>query len=183
MAPPLRELPAGTIMNRKSGAVFLPWLFIFLMIGSLFWLLQRVNKGIQDTDACHKNLEAIYQALRLYEQEHGRLPALEFYPLEPTEGDGNLIHILENQSSSDVAWLVCPGAPDLLREQGITYLWNTALNQSSLTERDDITWVLVDMQALDDRLPGPHFGKVHILYTDGRIELSDDPPHSLPIRF
>jgi hypothetical protein len=170
-------------MTRKSGTVFLPWLFIFLMISSLFWLLNRVNRGVQHTEICRNHLEQIYQALLDYEQEHGRLPALQFFPVESTEGEGSLIDILESQTESDMSWLQCPAAPALLREQGITYLWNTELNQSSLTDRDTITWVLVDMQALDETLPGPHFGKVHILYTDGRVELSDAPPHSLPVRF
>lgn len=170
-------------MNGKRGAVLIPWLFIFLMIWSLFWLLNRVNQGVQHTEQCKSQLENIYQALRSYEQEQGRLPALAFYPVEDSEGEGSLIDILENQSESDPSWLICPAAPELLKEQGITYLWNTELNHGSLTDRDLVTWVLVDMQALDEGLPGPHFGEVHILYTDGSVERSDSPPHSLPVRF
>lgn len=170
-------------MTSKRGAVLLPWLFIFLMLGSLLWLLNRLNQGIQHSDQCQIQLENIYQALRNYEQENGRLPTLELYPVDPEETEETLMTILENQPGFRREWLQCPAAHDVLREQGITYLWNTELNQSSLIDRATITWVLVDMHALDLSLPGPHFGKVHILYTDGRVELSEDPPHNLPVRF
>jgi hypothetical protein len=170
-------------MKKKSGAVLLPWLFIFLMIGSLLWLLNRLNKGLVYADGCKIQLENIYVALRNYEQEHGRLPALELYPVNPEDSEETLRGVLENQPGFDSSWLQCPAAGDVLREQGITYLWNTELNQSSLKDREDITWVLVDMHALDDSLPGPHFGEVHILYTDGRVERSEDPPPGLPVSF
>lgn len=170
-------------MKTKQGAVLIPWLLIFVMISSLLWLLNRMNQGIQNTEACRIQLENIYQALRNYEQEHGRLPALELYPVDPAENEETLLRILERQPGFDPAWLQCPGSAEVLREQGITYLWNTELNQSTLSDREQITWVLVDMQALDENLPGPHFGQVHILYTDGRVERSDDPPPGLPVRF
>jgi len=169
-------------MKTRSGAVFLPWLFILTMLGSLLWLLIRVNQGIRSTEACRDQLENIYQALRFYEQENGRLPALELFPVNPDETDETLMKILSDQPGFQPDWLICPSSPEVLREQGITYLWNTELNQSSLSDRDSITWVLVDIHALDDSLPGPHFGKVHILYSDGSVELSADPPHSLPVR-
>ena len=169
-------------MKSKSGAILLPWLFIFLMLGSLLWLLNRVNQGMQHTDQCRGHLERIYTALRSYEQEHGRLPALEFYPVDPTEQEETLYSLLLDKTDFNPEWLLCPGSPSLLAEQGTTYLWNTELNQSSLSDRDQITWVLVDIQALDEGLPGPHFGKVHILYSDGRVEISQDPPPGLPLR-
>jgi hypothetical protein len=170
-------------MNRKCGAVFLPWLFILLMIGSLIWLLNRLNTGIQNTERCEKSLESIYAYLTLYERDNGRLPIFELYPENPRENPESLINRLSELPGFDSGWLICPSAPALLQEQGITYLWNTALNQGSLSNRQEITWVLVDIQALDDRIPGPHFGTYHILYSDGRVERSSSPPHSLPVQY
>lgn len=170
-------------MKSKNGAVFLPWLFIFLMISSLLWLLNRLNREIQNAETCKERLERVFEALQQYEREYGRLPALELYPVNPEESDETLMNLLAEQPGFQPEWLVCPSAPEVLREQGITYLWNTGLNQSSLSDREFITWVLVDMQALDDGLPGPHFGKVHILYSDGRVEESSAPPPNLPLRF
>lgn len=168
---------------RKCGAVFLPWLFIFLMIGSLVWLLNRLNTGLQNTDRCKKQLEQIYEYLVLYEKDNGRLPVFELYP-EKLTGDGEtLVSHLSQFPGFDPDWLICPSAPDVLRKPGITYLWNTALNQSSLAFREETTWVLVDIQALADEVPGPHFGTYHILYSDGRVERSSSPPNTLPVQF
>lgn len=170
-------------MKRKDGAVFLPWLFILLMIGSLIWLLNRLNTEIQNTDECKVQLEKVYEYLVLYESDNGRLPIFELYPEDPIGNQESLINRLGELPGFDPRWLRCPSAPAAVRAHGITYLWNTALNHGSLTNRNEITWVLVDMQALDDRIPGPHFGTYHILYSDGRVERSASPPHSLPLQF
>jgi hypothetical protein len=170
-------------VSRRSGAVFIPWLFILLMIGSLIWLLNRLTEGIQHADACKSQLERIFEYLKIYENEQGRLPTLELYPEDLFENPDSLLNILKPQPGFDPEWLICPSAPPVLRDRGITYLWNTALNQSSLTNRKEITWVLVDIQALDDAIHGPHFGNYHILYTDGRVESNSSPPHSLPVQF
>ncbi len=53
-------------MKRSSGAVFLPWLFIVLMIGSLIWLLNRLTVGIQQAESCELRLEELYAHIRLY---------------------------------------------------------------------------------------------------------------------
>jgi len=161
----------------------LPWLFILLMIGSLFWLLNRVNLGVQHSEGCKENLLQIYESLKLYEQEHGRLPALELFPEDLHGNPDSILNKLKDREGFDPAWLICPSAPQVLRDQGITYLWNTALNQASLLNRTEITWVLVDLQALDDNLPGPHFNAYQVLYTDGRVERSYSPPPSLPVQF
>jgi len=170
-------------MRNRSGAVFLPWLFILLMIGSLIWLLSRLNTGLQNTEGCRHNLEKIYEYLTLYERDNGRLPTFELYPEDPEGNLESLSNRLGEFSNFDPEWLICPASPELLKSHGITYLWNTALNQSSLSYRDEITWVLVDIQALVDDVPGPHFGTYHILYSDGRVERSASPPHSLPVQF
>ncbi|MEX2606211.1 MAG: hypothetical protein WD708_02605 [Kiritimatiellia bacterium] len=170
-------------MKRRTGAVYLPWLFILLMIGSLIWLMNRLSVGIQHADVCEARLEKLYEHIRIYEQEQGRLPTLELYPEDLFENPESLLNLLKEQPGFNPEWLICPSSPPVLRERGITYLWNTALNQSSLTNRKEITWVLVDIQALDDSITGPHFGNYHILYTDGRVESSSTPPHSLPVQF
>ncbi|MGA0333375.1 MAG: hypothetical protein ACO3N7_10490 [Kiritimatiellia bacterium] len=170
-------------MRSRTGAVFLPWLFILLMICSLIWLLNRLNTGIQDADACKKQLEQVYEYLVLYERDNGRLPTFELYPEDPVGNQESLLNRLSQFPGFQPEWLVCPAAPGILKSHGTTYLWNTALNQSSLSFRDEITWVLVDMQALVDGVPGPHFGTYHILYSDGRVERSASPPHSLPVQF
>lgn len=183
MAAAFRRICPGALMKRKSGAVFLPWLFILLMIASLIWLLNRLNTEIQQTERCAARLEAVYEYLTLFERDNGRLPIFELYPEDPLGSQESLINRLGELPGFDPDWLICPSAPALLRQHGMTYLWNTALNHGSLINRKEITWVLVDMQALDDRIPGPHFGTYHILYSDGRVERSASPPHSLPVQY
>lgn len=165
----------------KSGASFLPWLFILLMVGSLIWLLNRLNRQLEYAERCEEQLLTIYDILTVYEQQHGRLPDLELFPEDPEENEQSLLHIL-GQFENAPHLAVCPAAHNVLREHGLSYLWNTALNQSSLINRKESTWVLVDIQALDDQMSGPHFGSYHILYTDGRVERSPSPPHSLPVQ-
>ena len=169
-------------MNRKAGTAFLPWLFILLMLGSLLWLLNQLNMGLGHADASERQLKEMYRVLARYEQQHGRLPALEMYPGNPRESESSLLHVLAQfDASPDLA--VCPSAHPVLKQHGLSFLWNSALNHGSFRDRKDITWVLVDIQALDDRVSGPHFGSYHILYTDGRVERSPSPPHSLPVEF
>ena len=38
---------------------------------------------------------------------------------------------------------------------------------------------LVEVQAVSDSVPAPHFGHYNILYTDGRVESSAQPPPEL----
>jgi hypothetical protein len=161
--------------------VFLPWLFILLMVASLFWLLHRVNLQLGAADRCEQRLLKLYQSLQDYERQHGRLPSLELFPEDPRDSEKSLLQALQAFDPDPEAG-TCPACHPVLQEHGLTYLWNTALNQSSLRARKESTWVLVDIQALDDRIPGPHFGAYHILYTDGRVERSNAPPHSLPVQ-
>ncbi|MDF3131165.1 hypothetical protein P0Y35_18290 [Kiritimatiellaeota bacterium B1221] len=170
-------------MNRKTGAVFLPWIFILLMLCSLIWLLNQLNAGIKNTERCEDQLKKIYNALVLYEMDNGRLPSFELYPSDPEGNVESMLNRLSELPDFDPEWLCCPASPEILKEHGTTYLWNVALNHSSLSYRDEITWVLVDMQALVDGVPGPHFGSYLILYSDGRVERSSSPPHSLPVQY
>lgn len=185
MAAAIRGIYSGALMmNRKrKGMVLLPWLFILLMIFTLIWLLNRLNTGLQNSERCEQQLKKIYEYLVLYELDNGGLPKFELYPEDPVENPDSLINRLSQIPGFDPDWLICPSAPAIIKTRGITYLWNTALNQSSLSYRDEVTWVLVDMQALVDKIPGPHFGSYHILYSDGRVERSPTPPHSLPVQF
>ena len=168
--------------SSRAGTSFLPWLLILLMLGSIFWLLTRLNTQLREVRGCQSRLENIYHVLTLYEREFGVLPSFELYPEEPLTDPAGLVRVLEPYGL-DPDWLVCPSAPHTLASHGNTYLWNTALNQGSLRDRREITWVLVDIQALDDDLAGPHFSAYHILYTDGRVERGFQPPHSLPVQF
>lgn len=168
--------------SRPYPKAFWPWVFIFLMIFSLLWMLNRVSRQLREAQSCEENLLRIYDFLRLYENDHGYLPSLKMFP-EDVENDPESLVVVLRAYGMDVRDAVCPAASGVLRDHGISYLWNTALNNSSLVNRPEATWVLVDLQALDDRVPGPHFGGYTILYSDRRVERTGLPPHSLPVQF
>ena len=172
-------------MNRlhaRSGRVLLPWLFILVMICSLFWLLNRIGVGRQHINGSHANLKAVYQALQTYEAEHGVLPHFAMYPEDAEVDPDSPLRVL-SQYGLRPDQLICPSAPQVIRQAGISYLWNPAVNGTSLKEREEDTWLMVDIQALDDELPGPHFGSYMILYTDGDVERSRLPPRTLPVQY
>ena len=158
-----------------------PWLIIFLMVGSLLWMLNRLSTQVRHADGCEENLRKIHHILTLYELEHGRLPSLEMFPDDPT-GEGASLPLLLRTYGMDPSLAVCPAASPLIRDHGLSYLWNTALNEGSLMNRLEPVWVLVDIQALNERTRGPHFGSYHILYSDGRVERSYHPPSTLPVQ-
>lgn len=159
-----------------------PWLIIFMMIASVIWMMNRLTLQLQQTDACKNNLETIYNILRTHESEHGQLPSFDMFSQDPLEDEESLPNLLKSYGF-DPSLAICPASPQVLREHGLSYLWNSTLNQGSLMNRDEPTWVLVDVQALDDRIAGPHFGSYHILYSDGRVERTPHPPHTLPVQF
>lgn len=169
-------------MSRPRTAPVWAWLLIALMLGSLIWLLNRLTDQTQHAHQCRQNLEKIFHILTLYELEHGQLPSLALFPEEPLLDNESLLVVLRAYGM-DPAWGICPAAAGVIRDHGLSYLWNTALNHRSLSSLIEPVWMLVDLQALDDRIPGPHFGGYHILYTDGRVERSMHPPHTLPVHF
>ncbi len=169
-------------MSHRRGIILLPWMFILLMLASLLWLLHLVNRGRSEAEGCRQNLQQIHRLLERYEREHGHLPVLELFPEEPLADPSSLLAALA-PLGLQAGQACCPTAPGVVRAHGLGYLWNTALNGSSLRHAGEPTWVLVDLQALDDRLAGPHFGHYHILYTDGRVERSTFPPPGLPVHY
>ena len=169
-------------MSTRRTAPVWAWLLIALMIFSLFWLLNRLTNQTHHAAVCRQNLEKIHHILTLYEMEHGQLPSLDLFPEEPLSDTERLLVVLRAYGL-DPAWGICPACSSVIQAHGLSYLWNTSLNQRSLSALIEPVWVLVDIQALDDRLPGPHFGFYHILYSDGRVERSPHPPHTLPVHF
>lgn len=123
-------------MRSKSGRVILPWIFIILMVGSLFWLLNRVNLGRLQMDGCEQNLQAIYEALRLYEINNGALPTLALYPGEAAEDEDSIVKVL-HAVGLEAPHFVCPASPQAVRDHGISYLWNTTVNGQSLDDRNE----------------------------------------------
>jgi hypothetical protein len=124
---------------------------------------------------CRRHLRDIYTVLEHYEMEYGSLPSLSFFPDKPFSSADSLRVFVESQGlPGDRA--LCPSSPGVIKKAGLSYLWNVSLNGKKLNGRQKAVWMLVEINALSDDVPLPHFGGYHVLYTDGRIERSAEPP-------
>lgn len=164
----------------SHGSVVLKLLFFGVIasgvIGSLYWVLNQVRMDAE----CRENMGTIYQALEQYELEKGALPALAYYPDEPYVDADSIRLVLESFGLPPEA-CICPAGHTKLQKQGLSYIWNAAMNGANLTGKpEDRQWLLVDAQALAPEIPPPHFGGYHVLYSDGEIVTLRDPLTTLP---
>ncbi len=127
---------------------------------------------------CIKHLEQIYQALELYEIDHGRLPYLALYPDDPKHGPDSLLVVLDPYGMGGETG-ICPAAPPFTREQGLGYIWNVRLNGRSMYDGEEPQWMLIEINALTERVRPPHWRGYHVLYTDGVIRHHREPPEGV----
>lgn len=137
-----------------------------------------ILRGYRRAETCRANLREIYAVLEMYEIENGTLPSLALFPDDPKNDEDSLRVFLESQGVSGDLCL-CPTSPRVVRETGLSYLWNVNLNGKKLSGFKDPEWMIVEINALSDQVPAPHYGAYHILYTDGRVEASREPPPEL----
>ena len=161
--------------SSKAGAIWLPWLVIILMLVSLVAVYVSVMKILEEKRGCTANLRQAYLALELYEMDKGQLPNLHFFPEDVFNGDGSIRKAIEEYGVQGSSF-ICPAASDRLSEEGLTYIWNVRLNGSSFHGHEEPQWVLMDIHAMHEKVHGPHFGRVHILYSDGSIALRQHIP-------
>ncbi len=136
-----------------------------------FWLVREQTRAHQ----CVRNLKHIYQAIELYEIDHGRLPSLALYPNDPQHGSDSLLVALYPYGVEEHTG-ICPGTPPFTREQGLSYIWNIRLNGQSLSRYGEPKWMLIGINALSDRVRAPHLRGHHVLYTDGTVRAYREPP-------
>ena len=152
-------------------------LMLCLVVGIIcgsYYLVKR--KAL--TERCANNLKRIYMALEMYEINRGTLPHLAFYPDDPLHDNDSLQVVLSKYGVSEKI-CVCPSAPSSHRELAVTYVWNVGLNGKSLHEPGRREWMLVELNALSAQVPAPHAGRYNVLFTDGKVEASKEPPAGL----
>ena len=130
------------------------------------------------TRRCAEQLWHIYTALEMYEIDRGTLPRLAFFPNDPKQDADSLVTVIQPYAAAE-GLTVCPAAPASQRALGLTYVWNVENNGHKLHPPGVPKWMLVEIQALSESVPAPHEGRYHILYTDGQVELSKNPPPDL----
>jgi len=137
------------------------------------WTLVRLQRARE----CEQHLHQIYLALEWYQAQHGELPHLAMYPAEKYAPD-SLIRCLKDMGFPEELAL-CPESARLIRERGVSYLWNPRLNGLRLGSVPR-TWMLVEINALEPQTyPKPHFGAYQVLFTDGTVRRTKRPPWAL----
>ena len=129
-------------------------------------------------EACRRNLRRLYMALEMYEMDRGALPNLAFFPEEPrTEADSLRVVLEKYGAGGDTC--VCPKTHPNHRRLGLTYVWNTKLNGGELHGPGTREWMLTEINGLSGQVPAPHLRHYNILYTDGWVQSSKEPPPTL----
>lgn len=127
---------------------------------------------------CANNLRNIYTSLENFEIDRGTLPRAAFYPDDPKQDNDSLVVALQPYSTRQDMY-ICPTAPSVQKESGLTYVWNVQLNGRKLRGTGAPAWMMVELNALSDAVPTPHFGGYNILYADGSVLRSKTPPAGL----
>jgi prepilin-type processing-associated H-X9-DG protein len=168
--------PAGGRAGHTVVRVLMAALVIGLLSGLAGWILRQSKKAQQ----CERNMARIYLALEMYEIDRGTLPALAFFPNDPQHDSDSLPVALKKYGVSG-EMCICPALPPVLRELGITYVWNTRMNGKKLHEPGVRDWMLVEVNALSDQIGPPHLGQYNVLYTDGRVERTPRLPPDIRV--
>ena len=172
--------PAPFHPRRRAGFALWPWLLILFMITSIVLLLRYAHQNLAQANQCRAQMKHIYGALGLYEVENGWLPDLLYYPDRPRESPKSLVVALVEKYGLNESDCVCPKAHPLIKEKGLSYIWNVNLNHQALVSGSQAEWMLGEIQMLSTKLAGPHFRNYHIVYTDGHVKRVDSAPHEIP---
>jgi len=164
---------------RRQGMALWPWLLILMLVISLALVLQYANRNLAMANQCREQMKRIYGALGFYEVQNGSLPAMRFYPEDPRKDEDSLRLVLEAYGL-DPDDTICPSAQPLVRETGLSYLWNVNLNKQVLSAGRQSEWLMTEIEVMSSKLRGPHFRHYHVMYTDGHVQRTDTVPHEVP---
>jgi len=146
-----------------------------LLTGLAVTGLVRWIRDTSDARFCKENLSKIYSALEQYEADHGRLPAIAFFPEDVLADSESLCRVLETYGISPTN-CICRATAIPLRETGITYLWNSSVNRAPFYDLAPTDWLVTEVNAMNDAVPAPHNGEYHVLYANGEIREQEIPP-------
>ena len=169
-------------MLKKRFAKRAAFTLVEIMVVTTIMTSQANNYGnvkkIAYQKVCANNLRQLYMALTMYDMNNGGLPNAKFFPKKPKQDPKSLVKIL---GPSYAPTLVCPVFPSAIKNKGLTYLYNDDLAGESLASisQPRKTWLLMEMNAVSDKVPMPHPGGFHILWADGRVEVTK----KIPARF
>ncbi len=151
-----------------------------LLLGALLALLVAAEyvtlSAVREGRACRAHLSRVWAALEAYQERWGHFPAAAFFPQDGLARD-------------DLATLLGPYglAPEYLRcpasglDKGVAshFIWNSAWNGRRPDPGAPAEWLLIEVEALSDRVPRPHLFFYQALFTDGSVRLLRTPPSEL----
>ena len=131
--------------------------------------------------SCQNNLRQINMFLQMFIAENGKLPSAAFYPKDSAKQEDSIAVILKRYGATKKLF-VCPAAPEELKELGLTYLWNDAFNgrRPESIRNPSKQWLMIDMNSVSKDVPAPHPSGYTVLYADGHVEWTKDPPKFSP---
>lgn len=107
----------------------------------------------------------------------GALPNAAFYPQgDPKKDPKSILNLTEGAVPQ---LFVSPFAPEALKQKGLTFAWNDAVNGKDISLLPKDTWLLIDLAAFiaDPAVPKPH--RYLVLYADGRALALNSPPEDV----
>ncbi len=134
--------------------------------------------GWLDARKCERDLQAIYRAVEMHEINHGALPRIAFYADQPLEDERSMVRVLGNYGVPPEVFR-CPCSHPVVRDTGLSYVWNVDVNGLHLLQIEDPVWMVAEVSALSGEVPRPFMGRVPVLFTDGRVEWLSRVPASL----
>ena len=147
---------------------------------------------------CETNLRQLGMALQMFLADNdGRFPAAWFLPRHAENDPGSIMRVLFPYVRNKAIFM-CPAAPEPIQKFGLGYLWNDRLNNMLADQipNPSQVWVLTDLNAVTSALtpqqaeefkinigaiPPAHVGGYNVLYADGHVKWSKEPPKIEPV--
>lgn len=130
-------------------------------------------KRIAYQKTCENNLRQLYMGLQMYEMSYGSLPAAKLYPKNPKRDKKSIVKLMDPAYEP---LFVCPVFPSAIKDKGLTYIYNDEIAGQSLDMLPTDTWIMMEMNAVSEKIPLPHPGGFHILYANGQIKIQKELP-------
>ncbi|NCO36218.1 MAG: DUF1559 domain-containing protein [Armatimonadetes bacterium] len=155
-----------------------------------------MDKGRQSV--CESNLRQLGMALQMFVDDNdGKFPAAWFLPKHSENDPGSIMRALFPYVKNKPLFM-CPAAPEAIQKFGLGYLWNDQLNNMLADQIPNPSqiWVLTDLNAVTSALtpeqarqqninigaiPPAHVGGYNVLYADGHVKWSKEPPKIQPV--